>query len=139
MSGQSGVTGLLAGAISYALGACALIEPGEMALPTPCPDWNLAMLLGHLSDSMADVETAIRTGRLDLDHPFGPADRFVQVKTPGAQRRLQVRHRLAQVADQHGQVPVRARRGQRQLGRPDRRADGEHVADRAGQQLDRAG
>ena len=62
----------------------------------------------------------------------GPADRFVQVQTPGAQRRLQVRHRLAQVAEQHGQVPVRARRGQRQLGRPDRRADGEHVADRAG-------
>jgi len=73
MSGQSGTTGLLAGAISYALGACALIKPGELALPTPCPDWNLAMLLGHLSDSMADLETAIRTGQLDLDHPFGPA------------------------------------------------------------------
>ena|SRR5581483_543999 len=74
MSGQSGTTGLLAGAISYALGACALIKPGELALPTPCPDWNLAMLLGHLSDSMADLETAIRTGQLDLDHPFGPAE-----------------------------------------------------------------
>jgi uncharacterized protein (TIGR03086 family) len=74
MSGQSGTAGLLAGAISYALGACALIKPGEMALPTPCPDWNLAMLLGHLSDSMADLETAIRTGQLDLDHPFGPVE-----------------------------------------------------------------
>jgi uncharacterized protein (TIGR03086 family) len=69
----AGATGLLAGAISYALGACALIQPGEMALPTPCPEWNLAMLLGHLGDSMADLETAIRTGRLDLDHPLGPA------------------------------------------------------------------
>jgi uncharacterized protein (TIGR03086 family) len=69
----SGATGLLAGAISYALGACALIGPGEMALPTPCPDWNLAMLLGHLNDSMADLETAIRTGRLELDHPLGAA------------------------------------------------------------------
>jgi uncharacterized protein (TIGR03086 family) len=69
----AGATGLLAGAISYALGACALIEPGELALPTPCPEWNLARLLGHLGDSMADLETAIRTGRLDLDHPFGPA------------------------------------------------------------------
>jgi uncharacterized protein (TIGR03086 family) len=73
MSGQSDATGLLAGAISYALGACALIEPRELALPTPCPEWNLARLLGHLSDSMADLETAIRTGRLDLDHPLGPA------------------------------------------------------------------
>ena len=72
MTRQSGATGLLAGAISYALGACTLIGPGELALPTPCPDWDLAMLLGHLSDSMADLETAIRTGRLDLDHPLRP-------------------------------------------------------------------
>jgi len=73
MSTLSGTTGLLAGAISYALGACALIGPGEMALPTPCPEWNLASLLGHLGDSMADLETAIRTGCLDLDHPRGQA------------------------------------------------------------------
>jgi uncharacterized protein (TIGR03086 family) len=69
-----GATGLLAGAISYALGACALIGPGELALPTPCPEWNLALLLGHLSDSMADLETAIRTGRLGLGDPAAPAE-----------------------------------------------------------------
>jgi uncharacterized protein (TIGR03086 family) len=63
----SGVTGLLAGAISYMLGVCALVRPGEMALPTPCADWDLGMLLGHLSDSMADLETAFRTGHLDLE------------------------------------------------------------------------
>lgn len=74
MSGQSGATGLLAGAISYALGACALIGPGEMTLPTPCPDWNLGKLLGHLGDSIADLETVIRTGCLELDHPPGPLD-----------------------------------------------------------------
>jgi uncharacterized protein (TIGR03086 family) len=74
MSGQSGATGLLAGAISYALAGCALIRPGELTLPTPCPDWDLAALLGHLGDSMADLETAIRTGRLDLDDPPGPAE-----------------------------------------------------------------
>jgi len=65
----SGATGLLAGAISYALGVCALVGPGEMALPTPCADWNLGTLLAHLSDSMADLETAIRTGHLDLESP----------------------------------------------------------------------
>ena len=65
----SGATGLLAGAISYMLGVCVLVGPGEMALPTPCADWNLGMLLAHLSDSMADLETAIRTGNLDLERP----------------------------------------------------------------------
>ena len=68
-----GAIGLLAGAISYMLGVCAPIGPEEMALPTPCPDWDLARLLGHLCESMADLETALRTGRLDLDGPPGRA------------------------------------------------------------------
>ena len=67
-------TGLLAGAISYALSVCALVRQGEMALPTPCAEWDLSMLLGHLSDSMADLETAIRTGHLDLNWPADRAD-----------------------------------------------------------------
>jgi uncharacterized protein (TIGR03086 family) len=65
----SGATGLLAGAIGYTLGVCALVGPEEMTLPTPCADWNLGMLLAHLSDSMADLEIAIRTGNLDLERP----------------------------------------------------------------------
>ncbi len=69
----SGATGLLAGAISYVLRVCAPIVPGEMALPTPCADWDLARLLRHLSDSMADLETAIRTGHLDPEGPPGRA------------------------------------------------------------------
>jgi len=67
MDTPSGATGLLAGAISYTLRVCAPIGPGEMALSTPCPDWDLAALLGHLCESMADLETALRTGHLDLD------------------------------------------------------------------------
>ena len=65
----SGAVALLAGAISYALGVCALARPGEMTLPTPCADWDLGALLAHLSDSMADLEIAIRTGCLDLERP----------------------------------------------------------------------
>jgi uncharacterized protein (TIGR03086 family) len=72
MSTPSAATGLLAGAISYMLGVCAPVEPGGMALPTPCADWDLGTLLGHLSDSMADLETALRTGRLDLERRPGP-------------------------------------------------------------------
>jgi uncharacterized protein (TIGR03086 family) len=69
MDAASGSIGLLAGAISYMLGVCAPIGPGEMTLPTPCADWDLAMLLGHLCQSMADLETALRTGQLDLEEP----------------------------------------------------------------------
>jgi uncharacterized protein (TIGR03086 family) len=63
----SGATALLASAISYALGACVQVAPGEMTLPTPCADWDLAALLAHLATSMTDLEAAIRTGHLDLD------------------------------------------------------------------------
>jgi uncharacterized protein (TIGR03086 family) len=62
---------LLAGAISYLLSVCAPIAAAELTLPTPCPDWDLARLLGHLYESMADLETALRTGRLDLEGPVG--------------------------------------------------------------------
>ena len=68
-----GAIGLLAGAVSYMLGVCAPLGPGEMALPTPCPRWDLAMLLGHLCESMADLEAALRTGRLELDEQVSRA------------------------------------------------------------------
>jgi uncharacterized protein (TIGR03086 family) len=61
-----GATGLLADAIRYTLGVCTLIVPGEMTLPTPCAEWDLSTLLGHLGASMADLEAALRTGHLAL-------------------------------------------------------------------------
>jgi len=80
MAGQAGASGapfgaiaLLASAIRYALGACAQVAPGEMALATPCAEWDLAALLAHLATSMADLESAIRTGNLDLDSVDLPA------------------------------------------------------------------
>ena len=60
---------MLAGAVSYTLGVCALVRPGDLALPTPCADWDLAMLLAHLNASIADLETAISAGTLDLERP----------------------------------------------------------------------
>jgi len=68
-----GATGLLAGAIAYMLRVCAPIGAAEMTLPTPCPDWDLGRLLGHLCESMTDLETVLRTGRLDLEGPVGRA------------------------------------------------------------------
>ena len=79
MSGQagarcapSGAVTLLASAISYALAACVQVTPAEMALPTPCTDWDLKALLAHLAASMADLESALRTGHLDPE-PDDPA------------------------------------------------------------------
>ena len=79
MSAQLGAITLLSGAIGYALSVCALVAPGEMSLPTPCAEWDLSTLLGHLSESMADLEAGIRTGHLGLDpgepgHATGPGD-----------------------------------------------------------------
>jgi uncharacterized protein (TIGR03086 family) len=70
----SGAVTLLASAISYALAACVQVAPGEMTLPTPCADWDLEALLAHLAASMADLESALRTGHLDLeaDDPATP-------------------------------------------------------------------
>jgi uncharacterized protein (TIGR03086 family) len=79
MDAASGAIGLLAGAISYMLGVCAPIGPAEMTLPTPCADWDLAMLLGHLCRSMADLETALRTGQLDLEEPASAGGDPVEV------------------------------------------------------------
>ena len=106
MAGQAGATfvpsgaiALLASAIRYALGACAQVAPGEMALATPCAEWDLAALLAHLATSMADVESAIRTGALDLDPgdppavaPRGSSVRGDPVEVPGADGRFQVGH-----------------------------------------------
>ncbi len=60
-----GAIALLGGAIRYALGACAQVMPTEMTRPTPCADWDLAALLAHLATSMADLESALRTGSAD--------------------------------------------------------------------------
>ena len=70
---QSGAIGLLGGAISYALGVCALVAPGEMSRPTPCTEWDLSALMAHLSESMADLEAGIRTGQLGLEPEPGLA------------------------------------------------------------------
>ena len=68
----SGALALLASAISYALAACVRVAPEEMTLPTPCTDWDLEALLAHLAASMADLESALRTGHLDPE-PDDPA------------------------------------------------------------------
>jgi uncharacterized protein (TIGR03086 family) len=71
--GPGGATGLLAGALRYALSACALVKPTELASPTPCAEWDIRALLWHLGESVADLEAGLRTGSLDDAWPAGPA------------------------------------------------------------------
>jgi len=96
-----GATALLAGAISYALGACAAVAPGEMTRPTPCADWDLAALLAHLAGSMADLESALRTGHLDLD-PGDPAIPDVDGGDPVEVLRDQAANLLSACYSHHG-------------------------------------
>jgi uncharacterized protein (TIGR03086 family) len=63
--GPGGATGLLAGALRYALSVCALVRPAELRSPTPCAQWDITALLWHLGESMTDLEAALRTGSLD--------------------------------------------------------------------------
>jgi uncharacterized protein (TIGR03086 family) len=63
--GPGGATGLLAGALRYALSVCALVKPTELASPTPCTEWDIRALLRHLGESVADLEAGLRTGSLD--------------------------------------------------------------------------
>jgi len=71
--GPGGATGLLAGTLRYALSVCALVKPAELASPTPCAEWDIGALLRHLGESVADLETGLRTGSLDDAWPECPA------------------------------------------------------------------
>src|SRR5579864_5526957 len=70
--GPGGATGLLAGALRYALSVCALVKSTELASPTPCAEWDIRALLWHLGESVADLEAGLRTGSLDDTWQAGP-------------------------------------------------------------------
>jgi uncharacterized protein (TIGR03086 family) len=55
---------LLESAVSYALAGAGLATPQLLSRPTPCPGWNLEMLLDHVSDSIGVLGEAMATGRV---------------------------------------------------------------------------
>jgi uncharacterized protein (TIGR03086 family) len=52
---------LLGSAVSYALTEATLVTPQLLSSPTPCPGWDLAMLLDHVVDSIRVLHKAITT------------------------------------------------------------------------------
>ncbi|PRX50371.1 uncharacterized protein (TIGR03086 family) [Prauserella shujinwangii] len=75
---------LLERAISYALGSLRLVPAGALEWPTPCRDWDLGSLLGHLDDSLLALTEAVDLGRVPLarapEEPAGPAHPVVVVR-----------------------------------------------------------
>jgi uncharacterized protein (TIGR03086 family) len=59
--------GLLERAIGSALGSMAAVAPRLLSRPTPCSDWDLQALLGHVNDSLAALCEGIDTGRIGPD------------------------------------------------------------------------
>lgn len=53
-------------AVGYALGCIGDVAPGYLSRPTPCAEWDLRMLLRHLTDSLDAVGEGIGTGRIGL-------------------------------------------------------------------------
>ena len=53
---------LLASAVRYALAGAGLVTPALLSRPTPCAEWNLEVLLDHVSDSAGVLHQAITAG-----------------------------------------------------------------------------
>ena len=56
---------VLESAIGYGLASTAMVTPHLLSRPTPCADWDLAMLLDHVADSAQVLDEAISAGRVD--------------------------------------------------------------------------
>ena len=65
---------LLESAVGYTLACTAMVTPEQLSRSTPCPAWDLAMLLGHLTDSAGVLHEAVRAGRVGTSAAPGGAD-----------------------------------------------------------------
>jgi uncharacterized protein (TIGR03086 family) len=73
-----GALGLLERAVGYARSSLHLVTPADLTSPTPCSEWDLRALLGHMSDSLTALHEAAVFGQVGLeaaeDHPDGDGD-----------------------------------------------------------------
>jgi uncharacterized protein (TIGR03086 family) len=57
---------LLAQAIGYTLGTLPYVTDHTLSRPSPCGDWDLRVLLSHMTDSFTALEEAAQTGDVSL-------------------------------------------------------------------------
>ncbi|MEU6260682.1 TIGR03086 family metal-binding protein [Streptomyces sp. NPDC047043] len=57
---------LLERSLAYALGSVVEVGSGSLERGTPCADWDLAELLGHLDDSLDALHEGLTGGRIGL-------------------------------------------------------------------------
>lgn len=69
-----GGIGLLERAINYTLGSLHIVTPEALSHSTPCRDWDLRALLGHMNDSLLALNEAVEIGHVDLESPAGESD-----------------------------------------------------------------
>src|SRR5215472_12977374 len=62
---------LLASAIRYALASAGLVTSPLLSRPTPCAEWDVAVLLDHVSDSASVLHQAITAGCVSPGPPLG--------------------------------------------------------------------
>jgi uncharacterized protein (TIGR03086 family) len=60
---------LLETAVHYGLSSFDAVTPSALCAPTPCPDWDLAALLSHLSQSLSTLREGACEGRIELVPP----------------------------------------------------------------------
>jgi uncharacterized protein (TIGR03086 family) len=66
-----GGVALLERAVGYALGQLQAVTPAVLSRATPCPGWDLRVLLEHMEDSLAAMQEALVLKHVDVDGPPG--------------------------------------------------------------------
>lgn len=69
---------LLERSLAYALGSVAVAGPAGLGRATPCAEWDLGELLGHLDDSLDALYEGLTGGRIGL---LPRADRVCDFRT----------------------------------------------------------
>jgi uncharacterized protein (TIGR03086 family) len=59
--------GVVQGAADYGVQAVEAVSPSLLFSPTPCPGWDLFMLLLHMNDSIDTLVQGVETGWVDVE------------------------------------------------------------------------